>query len=154
MKKIILFATVLSIIALSSCHKADTFDPVKQAATDDAIIQGYIKSNNITATKDSSGLYYSIITQGTGAYPKSTSTVTVGYKGTFVNGTVFDQSSTSLVISLKNVIPGWQIGVPLVKAGGRILLMIPSGLAYGNAGQGSVPPNTVLIFTIDVLSTN
>jgi FKBP-type peptidyl-prolyl cis-trans isomerase FkpA len=151
MKKYLLLFTLI-IATFSSCKK-DDFDPVKQAATDDAAIQNYIKANNITATKDASGLYYSVITPGTGGYPTSTSTVTVNSTGKLLNGAVFD-TEAGLTIPLTGVIKGWQIGIPHINTGGRILLMIPSALGYGDEATDGVPKNSVLIFTVDLLGFN
>lgn len=149
MKKYFLLLSLL-IVAVSSCKK-DSFDASKQAATDDTAIKAYIAANNITATEDPSGLYYQVLTPGTGPYPASTSTVSVNYNGKLLNGSVFAPLS-SLTSSLATLIKGWQIGIPHVNAGGRILLIIPSGLGYGNTASGSIPANSVLVFTIDLLS--
>ncbi|MFI5161743.1 MAG: FKBP-type peptidyl-prolyl cis-trans isomerase [Sphingobacteriales bacterium] len=148
MKKYLLIVT-LFIVALSSCKK-DDFDPAKQAITDDNAIQAYIKANNITAVQDKSGLYYSVVTPGTGDYPNANSTITINSTGKLLNGTVFDVE-TGLPIALSSVIKGWQIGIPHINTGGRILLLVPSALGYGNAPNGSIPKNSVLIFTIDLL---
>lgn len=148
MKKFLLPLT-LFIITIFSCSK-DSFDPVKQAATDDAAIQNYIRVNNITATKDASGLYYSVLVQGSGDYPNANSTVTVNSTGKLLDGTVFD-TEAGLVVSLNSVIKGWKIGLPHINTGGRIMLMIPSVLGYGNESQQGVPKNSVLIFTVDLL---
>lgn len=154
MKKYLLFLFLIPA-AFSSCKKAsDNYNPVTQAATDDAAIKAYITAHNITATKDSaSGLYYEVVTAGTGSYPNINSTVTVNYTGKLLNGNVFD-SETSYQTSLSNVIKGWQIGIPHINTGGRILLLIPSALGYGNSTAGSIPKNSVLIFTIDLLGFN
>ena len=151
MKKYLLLFTLL-IVAISSCKK-DSFDAVKQAATDDAAIQAYIKSNSITATKDPSGLYYAVITAGTGDYPNANSTVTVNSTGKLLDGTVFD-TEAGLIVPLSSVIQGWRIGLPHINTGGRILLMIPSALGYGNEATAGVPKNSVLIFTVDLLGFN
>ncbi|MEO6524215.1 MAG: FKBP-type peptidyl-prolyl cis-trans isomerase [Mucilaginibacter sp.] len=153
------YTFLLIIIAfLSACGKKETpFDPAAQAATDDAAIQAYIKTNNIPVTKNASGLYYQIITQGTGVNPTASSTVSANYTGKLLNGSIFDQTTASTgsrSFPLNQVIQGWTIGIPLVKVGGRILLIIPSGLGYGNSDKGSIPANSVLVFTIDVLSSN
>jgi FKBP-type peptidyl-prolyl cis-trans isomerase FkpA len=151
MKKNLLL--LLLIIAVSSCKK-DAFNPAKQAATDDSLIQAYISTNKINATKDPSGLYYSIITPGTGAYPTVNSTVSVDYTGKLLDGSVFAPPDHTLN-SLGSFIQGWQIGVPHINSGGRILLIIPSALGYGNSSPGAgVPKNAVLVFTIDLLSFN
>ena len=152
------FILLCFVLVISACSKKNEtpFDAAAQAVTDDATIQAYLKANpSITATKHSSGLYYQIITQGTGVNPTASSTVTVNYTGKLLDGTTFDSSAGrgSFETVLTQVIAGWTYGIPLVKAGGRILLIIPSGLAYGNAGAGSaIPPNTVLTFTVDLLT--
>jgi FKBP-type peptidyl-prolyl cis-trans isomerase FkpA len=147
---ILMFA--LFIGAFSSCKK-DSFDPAKQAATDDGAIQAYIKANNITATKDPSGIYYQVITPGTGSYPNINSLITGSYSGKLLNGTVFDSGPISNA-ALSGFIQGWQIGIPHINTGGRILLLIPSALGYGNAANGSIPANSVLIFTVDLTGFN
>ena len=145
---------LFAVIALTSCSKKDSFDPAAQAAADDVTIKAYLAAHpNINAIKDVSGLYYQVITQGTGGYANASSTITANYVGTYLDGTVFDQTKTNaFTFKLSGVIQGWQIGIPLVQAGGRILLIVPSGLAYGNSDNTGIPPNSVLIFTIDVLT--
>lgn len=146
-----LLSIALFVICISACTK-DSFDATKQVATDDASIQAYVKTNNIAAVKDASGLYYQVLKPGTGAYPTSSSMVNVNYQGTLLNGSVFAPSA-NLSSPLGNLIQGWQIGIPHVNKGGRILLLIPSALGYGNNAQGStIPANSVLIFTIDLIS--
>ena len=141
----------LIIVTLASCKKSSTtVDATTQAATDDALIKAYISANNITAIKDPSGLYYHILTPGSGAHPTTSSTVTVNYTGKLLNGSVFD-SGSGFSSPLGNLIKGWQIGIPYTNVGGRILLIIPSGLGYGSSAAGSIPPNSVLVFTIDLL---
>lgn len=147
MKKYLLVFAVF-VTALSSCSK-DSFDPAKQASKDDAAIQAYIAANNITATKDPSGIYYQVITPGTGAYPTVSSLITVNYTGKLLNGTVFDSGSINST-ALNTLVKGWQYGIPHINTGGRILLLIPSALGYGNAATGSIPANSVLIFTVDL----
>ncbi|HEY4323226.1 MAG TPA: FKBP-type peptidyl-prolyl cis-trans isomerase [Mucilaginibacter sp.] len=152
MKKYLLLLSAL-IIGISSCKKdSPSFNAAAQAATDDGLIKAYITANNINATKDASGLYYSVVTPGTGAYPTASSTVSVNYSGKLLNGSVFSPLS-NLTSPLSGLIKGWQIGIPHINDGGRILLIIPSGLAYGNSSPAaSIPANSVLVFTIDLIS--
>lgn len=152
MKKYLVILFVL-VAGLSACSKDDDFDANAQAATDDAAIQAYLKTNNITATKDPSGLYYQVVTPGTGNYPTSSSTVTVNYVGKLLNGTQFD-ASNSFKTSLAAVVRGWTVGIPHVQVGGTIKLFIPSALGYANNQTGAIPANSVLIFNIDLLSIN
>jgi FKBP-type peptidyl-prolyl cis-trans isomerase FkpA len=142
------------IFVIASCTKKDpaAVSAAQQAATDNSLIQAYIKANNITATEDPSGLYYSVITPGTGAYPTATSTVNVNYTGKLLNGSVFAPTS-GLTASLAGLILGWQIGIPHINDGGTILLLVPSALGYGTSSPGAgVPANSVLVFTITLNS--
>ena len=153
MKKYLLLLSFI-VFAFSACKK-DSFDASKQAATDDAEIKAYIAANNITAVKDPSGLYYSVVTPGTGAYPTANSNVTINYSGKLLNGSFFAASGSNLTSSLSQLIRGWQIGIPHINIGGRIILLIPSALGYGNSSPGAgIPANSVLIFTIDLQSFN
>ncbi|WP_419801890.1 FKBP-type peptidyl-prolyl cis-trans isomerase [Mucilaginibacter sp.] len=154
MKKYLLFFAVFTIL-FSACKKSDTatttptVDPAVQAKIDDDKIQAYLAADKIIATKDASGLYYVVVDPGSGTAPTINSTVRVAYTGQYLDKTVF-QTVPNISFPLSGVIKGWQIGIPFIKSGGRIILYIPSALAYGPAGRDSIPPNTVLIFTIDL----
>lgn len=152
MKKLLLVLSLV-IVGFSACKKEKTVSAAEQAAIDDKAIQAYLVANpNITATKDPSGVYYQVLTPGAGAYPTSSSTVSVNYVGKLLNGSQFD-TGTLNKYSLTGLIEGWSYGIPHVQAGGRILLIIPSGLGYGTSSpSGKIPANSVLVFTIDLLS--
>lgn len=152
MKKYILVLAAI-VFSFSACKKSSTTtDATAQAAKDDAAIQAYLKTNNITtAVKDASGLYYQVVTAGTGGYPVATSTVTVNYVGKLLDGTQFDSSTAFSATLSSGVISGWTIGMQHINTGGRIILYVPSALGYGTAASGSIPANAVLIFTIDLL---
>jgi peptidyl-prolyl cis-trans isomerase A (cyclophilin A) len=102
-----------------------------------------------------SGLRYNIITQGTGAQPVATSTVSVHYTGTFLDGKVFDSSvqrGQPAEFPLNRVIPGWTEGVALMKEGSKYKFFIPYKLAYGEGGYpGAIPPKSDLIFEVELL---
>jgi FKBP-type peptidyl-prolyl cis-trans isomerase len=163
MKKYLLLLFV-AVIGISSCKKSsddttatDAATAAAQAKTDDAAIQAYFTANNITdAVKDASGLYYEVVTPGTGAYPTAASVVTVNYTGALLDGTVFDTGlsfQTGLSASA-NIIQGWKDGIPHINLGGRIKLFIPSALGYGTTAQTKIPANSVLVFTIDLIKLN
>lgn len=149
----------LAVVTLSSCLKSDPipppppFDPVKQVAIDEDAIKAYLAIHpSITATKDSvSGLYYQIIKPGEGINPSGGAIVKVNYTGKFLSDSPFD-SQTSFEIPLSGVIRGWTIGVPLIKPGGSIILIIPSRLGYANIPTNGIPANSVLVFNIDLIS--
>lgn len=149
----LLLLSFIAIFSLSSCLKGDNFDPEVQAKADDALIVKFLADKNITATKHSSGLYYQIIAPGSGNITYSGNTeVSAKYVGRLLNGNIFDQRVTEPVsFKLGGVIVGWQIGVPLIQKGGKIRLFIPSGYAYGNQGAGTIPPNSVLDFDIELV---
>jgi len=146
MKKIAIFTLCLSF-CLTACKKDD------YAETDEQLILDYIADKNLNAQSTEEGVYYVIESEGTGERPNSSSEVEVHYEGFLLNGTKFDSSidrGETLIISLSNVISGWQIGIPLFKEGGRGTLLIPSRYAYGSNGQGQIPANAVLVFDIDL----
>lgn len=143
------FPLVLAmILILSSCLKNNN-----QPEIDDQIIQNYLIKNSLTAIKDPSGLYYIKTLEGTGASPDVSNTVEVKYRGRLIDGTVFDETETdkTFTYELSGLIFGWQIGIPLMKKGGKALLLIPSTLGYGNGQMGPIPPNSVLIFDIELI---
>jgi len=101
------------------------------------------------------GLEYRVITEGMGATPVAGDTVTVNYRGTLVNGTEFDSSfkrGHPATFPVTGVIRGWTEALEKMKAGSKWELFIPSDLAYGPQGRPGIPPNSVLIFEVDLLS--
>lgn len=147
MKKLIVLAIIVAL-GLSSCFKIET-----QAEKDDAKIQKYLDENNLNAQKTSSGLYYSITKEGTGINPSWNSYISIYYKGYLLDGTVFDASEDApFKTYLYSTIEGWQQGIPKFKVGGEGQLFIPSRLAYGSSSVGDIPPNSVLIFDIELIS--
>lgn len=142
----------LFVICLSSCKKNDVTS--EQAAIDDAKIQAYIKANNITVTKDPSGIYYQVIKAGPdtnpSSYPIAKSTIQVSSTGKLLNGTTFNQHTVQDFL-LSSTIKGWQIGIPHINTKGRLLLIVPSALGYGATVQNNAPANSVLVFTIDLI---
>lgn len=104
-----------------------------------------------------SGLQYKILTPGSGAYPKPADQVKVHYRGTLVNGTQFDSSydrKEPITFGLDGVIKGWTEGLQKLKPGGKMQLFIPPDLGYGPNSQGPIPPNSVLLFDVELLAIN
>ena len=101
-----------------------------------------------------SGLQYKVLTAGTGKSPKATDVVEVNYEGKLLDGTVFDSSyerGEPIEFPLNQVIAGWTEGLQLMKEGGKYEFYIPSDLAYGEAGNQGIDPNSTLIFTVELL---
>jgi len=105
-----------------------------------------------------SGLQYREVTNGEGDNPKAEDTVTVHYKGTLIDGTVFDSSydrGEPVSFPLSGVIPGWTEALQLMQVGDKWELAIPSELAYGPGGTGrEIGPYATLIFEVELLKIN
>ncbi len=140
----------LLFILFISCGDDD--QPVDYVSLNDEEIQDYLEENNLQAEKSTSGLYYIIDSEGTGAQPGTTDQVRVGYKGYFTDGTVFDQSASGgISFNLKGVISGWTEGITYFKEGGSGLLLVPSHLGYGSQNYRGIPGGSVLIFEINLI---
>lgn len=106
-----------------------------------------------------SGLQYKIITEGAGTPPKAESQITAHYKGSLIDGKVFDSSydrGEPAQFGVSQVIDGWKEALQLMKPGSKWQLFIPANLAYGeNQMQGSpIEPNSVLIFEVELISVD
>ena len=102
-----------------------------------------------------SGLQYKVVTEGAGATPKASDTVTVHYRGKLVDGTEFDSSysrNEPATFPVNGVIPGWTEALQLMKVGSKWELCIPANLAYGERGAGGrIPANATLVFEVELL---
>jgi FKBP-type peptidyl-prolyl cis-trans isomerase FkpA len=153
MKQLLLFACVIVVFCMGCSKKEQGCTPVTPASEEPQIL-AYASANGITAVKHPSGIYYQVVEPGTGATPALNSNVYTTYTAKLLNGTQFDQSTNADVTgwALDSLIEGWQIGLPLIKKGGRIKLLIPSSLAYSCNGKGAtIPPNSVLYFDITLV---
>lgn len=105
-----------------------------------------------------SGLQYEVVQKGFGgAKPKATSKVKVHYHGTLADGTVFDSSverGQPVEFALNGVIPGWTEGLQLMAVGDKFKFFIPPALAYGPRQAGRIPPNSALVFEVELLAVN
>jgi FKBP-type peptidyl-prolyl cis-trans isomerase FkpA len=157
------YAVVLFIMTLMvSCspNEVSTNTPVQEEPFDyseinEQDINAYLTANDLVSIKTESGLHYIIENQGDGVQPNASSNVTVAYKGYFLNGTVFDESSAAgLEIGLNQVIKGWTEGIPLFNEGGNGILLVPAHLGYGSFNYSIIPAGSVLVFDISLISVN
>ena len=155
MKNIILVLSIIVSCGLfAGCSKKDqSCNPEIDAApaTEVQALEQYLSSNKIEATKDSHGFYYKIDAAGAADRPDACAEVSVNYKGTLTNGTVFDQNE-NIRFQIKTLISGWQLGIPLIGKGGKITLYLPPSLAYGDKASNGIPANSILIFSIDLVN--
>ncbi len=101
-----------------------------------------------------SGLQYKVVKEGSGASPKETDTVKVHYTGTLIDGKKFDSSrdrNEPAEFPVNGVIPGWTEALKIMKPGAQYNLAIPAKLAYGPQGRPGIPPNSVLLFDVELL---
>ena len=129
----------------------------KQKESGEKYLADYLKKNP-KAKKTESGLVYEVLKEGKGATPTATDTVEVHYHGTLTNGEVFDSSvdrGKTISFPLNRVIKGWTEGLQLVKEGGKVRLVIPSNLAYGeNGAPPKIPGGATLVFEVELFKVN
>lgn len=103
-----------------------------------------------------SGLQYEVLKEGSGEAPKPTDQVTVHYRGTLPDGTVFDSSydrGEPATFPVNGVIPGWVEALQLMKPGSKYKIYLPPALAYGeNGAGGDIGPNQALVFEVELIS--
>ena len=147
--------TLAAALCLVGCNQPTqtTADKAAPQPTPSAPAASTEKSDMTTTP---SGLKYQVLKKGTGTVsPKATDTVTVHYKGTLLDGTVFDSSierGQPATFPLNVVIPGWTEGLQLMKVGDKFKFEIPPNLAYGaNSPSPKIPPNSTLVFEVELL---
>jgi FKBP-type peptidyl-prolyl cis-trans isomerase len=100
-----------------------------------------------------SGLMYRVIAAGSGKTPAATDTVTVSYRGTLVDGIVFDQTRPGETADLPvgRLVQGWKEALSLMKEGDEWEVVVPSELGYGRVRSGDIPPNQTLVFQMKLI---
>ncbi len=151
---------VFVAVLISSCVDLDSPEPERKQtkAEEMSILSAYIdsleaKDYNVDTT--AMGVYYVVIDEGEGAYPKQGDTVVIGYSGYLMDGYLFDSSEIhwsdgkwEFEIGAVNAIPGWEDGIKQINEGGKIQFIVPSELGYGPLGSGIIGPNQSLIFVV------
>lgn len=126
-----------------------------EAEENQAVADSFLAVNaereGVTTTQ--SGLQYEVVEEGDGASPDSADQVTVHYTGTLPDGTQFDSSRDGepATFPVQGVIPGFSEGLQLMSVGSNYKLYIPPELGYGPRPQGDIPPNSALIFDVELL---
>jgi FKBP-type peptidyl-prolyl cis-trans isomerase FklB len=118
----------------------------------EAFLEENKKKDGVKVTK--SGLQFKVVKDGKGPKPKESDTVEVHYRGKLIDGKEFDSSysrNQPAQFPVRAVIPGWTEALQLMNVGSTYELTIPSALAYGERGNPSIPPNSVLVFDVELL---
>lgn len=156
---VLLASVALVLVGCNGSNEGTTAVDTNTYTSDPATSQ-YASTLNVnisSMTKTASGLYYKDLTTGTGATAAAGFTVRVQYAGYLVNGAKFDGTDGKVpdyfefLLNAGKVIKGWDEGVQGMKVGGKRQLVIPSDLAYGASGSGSIPGNAILVFEIILL---
>jgi hypothetical protein len=139
--------------ASPSMYLFNHMDSLAQAMAEQRAISKRLKANE-QAVDFSEGIYYQILEKGKGAGINVTDTITVFYKGTlWEDGTLFDQTGEKpATFPLSRLIKGWQLALPKINVGGKIMVYLPSGMAYSiRTRSPKIPPNSILVFEIEVV---
>ena len=143
------------VFFFASCKDKETLTYAEQLAVDTALIDAYLAEKSITTEKTASGLQYVITNLGNNdnIKPSASSVVTVKYKGYFLNGDVFDETTGSQLaqFSVNGVVRGFGEAVTLLNKNGKGTFYLPSGLGYGTYGSGSIAPNTPIVFDVELV---
>ncbi len=154
------YVKMVTVKSMEEFQKEQDAEAAKQTGADEEIIKKYLVDNNITATKTTSGLYYSITQAGTGENAKPGQEVSMYYTGKLLDGTTFDSNQDpkfghtepfKFPLGKGQVIKGWDEGIALLNKGAKAKLIIPSPLAYGARGQKGIPPNSILVFDVQMI---
>ena len=149
MRRGILVAFVMAVIA-GAAQAAP--DPALSQAANQAFLKNFAQQQGVVTKPD--GLMYRIIHNGFGKRPRPIDYVTVYYTGKLINGKVFDGTEEGMPVRFKvnQLIAGWSEALCLMRVGDKWQIVIPSGLAYGEAGtpDGAVPPNQTLVFDVEI----
>jgi len=164
MKKIIFIALLFAGVMFEiGCNKKETtapgtcsytqkdIDNIYAPAREISALTQYIENDSIDATLDPRGFYYRIDSAGSYSKPLPCAEITINYIGKLTNGKIFDQAK-NVQFNLKDLISGWKTGVPLVGKGGRLILYLPPSFGYGSSEINGIPPNSILIFSIDLIN--
>ncbi len=149
-----------TLMAYKQKRDREAMDQLQKAAGEN-LFKGemFLKENAKKAgiQTTASGLQYQVLQAGNGASPKATDQVKVNYEGKLLDGTVFDSSfarNEPVTFPLNQVIAGWTEGLQLMKEGGKTRFFIPAKLGYGETGAGTIPPNSTLIFDVELIKVN
>jgi FKBP-type peptidyl-prolyl cis-trans isomerase FkpA len=153
---------VMNVQSEDEYKKSQAADFEKQKGVDAKTIENYVAKNGLAgkAQKTESGVYYVVTQPGGGPTPSRGDVVKVHYTGKLLDGKVFDSSKTNpqaggkpvqFPVGVGQVIPGWEEGVMKMHKGEKATLIIPSTMAYGPRGNQGIPPNSVLLFDIELV---
>jgi len=142
------FAVLFLGILLSACS---TYSDDQKTDFDDRI-KSYLKKKEMKYTRSSSGLYYKILEPGEGDLIKLKDEVAFTYKGSLLNGKVFDEAKDPVTFQVQQLIGCWKEVMLYLRPGGKAFIVAPPQLGYGEHDLEDIPPNSILVFELEVKS--
>lgn len=143
-------AALMKLQEMTMKKQSEAADKNKKEGDD--FLEKNKSAQGVTVTK--SGLQYQVITEGTGKMPSKSDTVKCHYKGTLINGEQFDSSydrGQPAEFPVQGVIAGWSEALQMMKVGSKWKLFVPPDLGYGASGRPGIPPNSVLVFEVELI---
>jgi FKBP-type peptidyl-prolyl cis-trans isomerase len=127
----------------------DPYDPFAQLESDINTIDTYLANNAISAVEDIRGVRMVITKLGKGLPALESNKVKVAYSGRILGSSTAFETGVATGAAVSNYIPGWRIALTTLPLGSKATIYVPSPLAYGNAQQGNIPANSILVFDLD-----
>ncbi|MBL0358866.1 MAG: FKBP-type peptidyl-prolyl cis-trans isomerase [Chitinophagaceae bacterium] len=159
-KFLIIIALPFLIIACSKSSNTANCTPsnptIVAPAAEVTALEAYLAGKGLlgSVTRHPNNFYYRIDTDGSGITANTCSNVRVSYEGKLTNDNTFtsaEELNNPQTYTLNQLIPGWQLGLQLIKKGGKIKLYLPPSLGYGSNTAGTIPANSILIFEISLV---
>jgi FKBP-type peptidyl-prolyl cis-trans isomerase FkpA len=144
MRQVLVFTILM--LTLISCK---TYSDEDKSQFDQQI-RDYLKKEKIDCERSSSGLYYKIIEEGEGEFIRYSDIVSFTYKGTLLNGKVFDEQTEPVEFEVRQLIAAWKEIMLELKPGGKAFLVAPPQLGYGEHKLDDIPQHSILVFELEV----
>lgn len=116
----------------------------------DTEIKNYLDKKNMDCERSESGLYYTIIESGEGRKIQYTDIVSFTYSGSFLSGEIFEEQKEPVNFEVKELIGAWKEIMLELNNGGKAFLIAPPNLGYGTHDLDDIPPNSILVFNIEI----
>ncbi len=141
---------ITSLLLLGFLTSCATYSEEDKGSFDQQI-QDYLTEKGMDCEKSESGLYYKIIEQGEGRKIKYSDQVSFKYRGELLNGRVFDDKKEPVDFYVKQLISCWKEVLLEINEGGKVFLVSPPQLGYGDHKLDDIPQNSILVFTLEVV---
>ncbi|WP_297093636.1 FKBP-type peptidyl-prolyl cis-trans isomerase [uncultured Draconibacterium sp.] len=156
-----LLAIIIGVTVVSCMDESEPYVPPTKAE-EAAMLEVYLDTlanRGLDIDTTAMGVYYITDSIGNGIFPQQGDTCVVKYTGSFMDGTIFDSTwddTWEFVLGYvgengEGTIAGWTDGVSVIDEGGSAFLIIPSELGYGETGAGNIPPNTTIVFSVEMV---